>query len=1293
MSATDCAGNSGNSSLSDAFHIDNTAPEVSTINDGGATCVKSGDEVTITFDVTETNSLQNNPTVKITDASDNQIGTATYVSSSGSTYTYKFTVGTGDYQNCKINVSATDCAGNSGNSSLSDAFHIDNTPPVVSVTAPSSGAYINGTQVISRNLTESNQTTDEARLRWPSGDGTINGNWTTFTSGTTQISALNGWGSIPNGQTFDIEVRHTDCAGNQGTASVTNLTKDVTAPTIYTFTMSCDNASGTIQFSEPVYANNNGTGNLTTTNLSVTKSGGTANINTASISHTAGSSSATVNITWSGTLNGYELVKVETQGSNKVYDAAGNAMVHPTNGTDYTNVNVTIVSNPSDQTVCESSNATFIASATGGAGLNYRWQYSTDGGTNFSDLSDGGSNPSISGSTTTTLTLNGVPNAWNNYKFRIKAYNECDTKYSTAATLTVTPATAITTQPQNTTICYGNSATLSVTAQGGSLSYQWQYYDGSSWLNVSNGTPSGATYIPNNGQSQSLQISGLNAGSYQYRVIVYGSCSPTTVTSNTATVTVNALPTATLSGSTTICSGSSATLTITLTGQSPWTVVVDNYGTINNITSSPYNFNVSPTATTTYTITSVTDGNSCTNTATSNATVTVQPQPTANAGSNGATCVTNAFTVTDATATNYSSVSWAIASGNGSLTNPNTLAPTYTPGSGDAGTTVVLTLTANPISPCSSPATSQKQIYVEGTPVAQTISKSPNASAVCEGTSVSATFSGGSGGNGTDEYDYSFDGSTWYSYTPGSSISTSGKTQVWIRTRRLGTYCSSSSYNTVSWTVEQTPVAPTITKNPNTNSVCQGTAVSATFSGGSGGNGTNTYEYRTYDGNSWSSWSAYSEGNNIATTGLTGVEIRATRNAAVCTPATNTVSWTVSQNELSLTCGDNSTVCSGNTLTLSVTVSGGSGNYSYSWTGPNSFSSNVQNPTRSYMTSADAGDYIVTVTDNNTGCVSSCTTNVTVATTPTIAGQPSDYKVVYNQSANPAFNATTNGATSYQWYKDNDNSGYDGTAISGATNEDYNVSNAQFTDDGYYYLKASNSCGDVYSDYVRLKVAPTQASGISGTRTATTVTLSWTRGNGDGVLVTAKSGTTNTDTPVDGTTYSANSNFSLAPEIGGSGTAKVVYNGTGTSVTVTYLTAGTNYTFCIFEYKNATAGVVYNTNLATNQNRRTIKTLPREITEETIVGNTFAIVGIQPNPVENNDFTLQLYSDIEGTSKVEIVNELGENVFAGAFDLKPGTILIPIRMPTSNGGTPAGTYFLRVTLLGETLIYKFIYLP
>src|SRR5206468_595930 len=51
----------------------------------------------------------------------------------------------------------------------------------------------------------------------------------------------------------------------------------------------------------------------------------------------------------------------------------------------------------------------------------------------------------------------------------------------------------------------------------------------------------------------------------------------------------------------------------------------------------------------------------------------------------------------------------------------------------------------------------------------------------------------------------------------------------------------------------------------------------------------------------------------------------------------------------------------------------------YSWTGPNGFTSNSQNPTRTNATALDAGTYSVTITVN--GCTSAAgTTNVVVNT-------------------------------------------------------------------------------------------------------------------------------------------------------------------------------------------------------------------------------------------------------------------------------------------------------------------------
>jgi len=69
------------------------------------------------------------------------------------------------------------------------------------------------------------------------------------------------------------------------------------------------------------------------------------------------------------------------------------------------------------------------------------------------------------------------------------------------------------------------------------------------------------------------------------------------------------LPTATLSGSADICEGDFATLTVDLTGQSPWTIIITdqtNYDTV-YITTTPYTFDVSPSVATTYEIMSVTD--------------------------------------------------------------------------------------------------------------------------------------------------------------------------------------------------------------------------------------------------------------------------------------------------------------------------------------------------------------------------------------------------------------------------------------------------------------------------------------------------------------------------------------------------------------------------------------------------------------------------------------------------------------------------------------------------------------
>jgi len=71
----------------------------------------------------------------------------------------------------------------------------------------------------------------------------------------------------------------------------------------------------------------------------------------------------------------------------------------------------------------------------------------------------------------------------------------------------------------------------------------------------------------------------------------------------------------------------------------------------------------------------------------------------------------------------------------------------------------------------------------------------------------------------------------------------------------------------------------------------------------------------------------------------------------------------------------NSPVCTGNSLSLSCSISGAT----YSWSGPNSYTSNAQNPSISIAQLIHAGDYTVVVTGIPGGCPStSATTHVDV---------------------------------------------------------------------------------------------------------------------------------------------------------------------------------------------------------------------------------------------------------------------------------------------------------------------------
>ena len=125
---------------------------------------------------------------------------------------------------------------------------------------------------------------------------------------------------------------------------------------------------------------------------------------------------------------------------------------------------------------------------------------------------------------------------------------------------------------------------------------------------------------------------------------------------------------------------------------------------------------------------------------------------------------------------------------------------------------------------------------------------------------------------------------------------------------------------------------------------------------------------------------------------------------------------------------------------------------------------------------------------------------------------------------------------------------------------------------------ATNSSGNGYSSYgtfYALTNEPTgQASAVSfSSAQRSAFTLSWTRGTGEKCIVLVKAGVAVDAPPVDGTTYTASATFGSGTQIGTGN--YVAYLGTGNSVTLSGLTASTNYNVAVYELNGAAGSENY----------------------------------------------------------------------------------------------------------------------
>jgi len=357
-------------------------------------------------------------------------------------------------------------------------------------------------------------------------------------------------------------------------------------------------------------------------------------------------------------------------------------------------LNTLISAQPASATTCQATAAT-LSIAANGAGLTYQWYSNTTNSTTGSTL--------ITNATTSSYTP-AVNAAGITYYYCIVNNNNtaCARVTSNIVSVTVSATSVAGTISGNQAICSGSTATVSLTGYTGSI--QWQESsDNSNWAAVTTGT---------GGTTATYTTAALTAIRYYRAVVTSGTCS--TATSGTSTINITPVSVAgTPSANQTICSGTTATVSITgYTGTIQWQQSANNstWTTIDGATSASYTSNAL-TATTYYK--AVVTSGSCSSATSGTITVNISPLSVAGRTSANQTLCPN--TATSINIAQYTgSIQWQqsadgtqwvnVSGGNGATsavyTTPGLTATTYyralvTSGACSSTTSATITVAVN----------------------------------------------------------------------------------------------------------------------------------------------------------------------------------------------------------------------------------------------------------------------------------------------------------------------------------------------------------------------------------------------------------------------------------------------------------------------------------------------------------------------------------------------------------------------------------------------------------------------
>ncbi len=433
-----------------------------------------------------------------------------------------------------------------------------------------------------------------------------------------------------------------------------------------------------------------------------------------------------------------------------------------------------------------------------------------------------------------------------------------------------------------------------------------------------------------------------------YQAVVIG-CGPT-LTSNVTPINVTPTPTITTLGST-VCMGTAGSLSASGATSYVWSAGAMPTG-VNTASALPV-------STTVYTVTGNTSG--CTGTAV--ATVSVNPMPVPTATNNGPVCTGGSLVLGSTGGGTYS---WSGPNGFVSALQNPTIVPTTTLNQGVY--TVLVTLNG-----CSATATTNVVITIPTT-------SASNTGPYC------ATFpvmlSAATGGIG---YMWSGPGG-WSSAVQNPTIpaSVAAMSGIYTVTVNLG---SCTAMATTSVTVNALPT-PMIGSN---SPVCVGKPINFTGSGGT--------SYSWFGPGLVSS--TQNPTINSSQTTNTGTYTLTVTDANGCINKTTT---NVLVNALPVVAASGQVVCQNSTANLTS-----SGGVTYSWTGPNGFTSSSQNANIPNAQPISTGQYQVFITDANT-CTNIAVANVIVNPQPTPNIQTNSPICIQN-----VLSLAGSGGVSYAW--------------------------------------------------------------------------------------------------------------------------------------------------------------------------------------------------------------------------------------------------------------------------------------